>query len=222
MSTTTDLSTLKINYLTQAQYDTALANNQINANELYFTPSGGSFGIGGDAREGSALYVETSSPYTPNLQLKRQNASMLSLAVKDNGYLELINVPYVDGEDDWDNATLLWSVQMRRLSNHNPIAVSSATVSSSYSGSCSYVKNGHLVTFDAIIATTGALSNGTVLATGLPANHITNSIFYAFNNNSSTENIPLYVTSSGVLSVRGSFAASSRSIRVSGSYLSAS
>lgn len=38
MSTTTDLSTLKINYLTQAQYDTALTNNQINANELYFTP----------------------------------------------------------------------------------------------------------------------------------------------------------------------------------------
>lgn len=38
MATTTDLSTLKINYLTQAQYNTALANNTINANELYFTP----------------------------------------------------------------------------------------------------------------------------------------------------------------------------------------
>ena len=38
MATTTDLSTLKINYLTQAQYDNALANNQINANELYLTP----------------------------------------------------------------------------------------------------------------------------------------------------------------------------------------
>ena len=38
MSTTTNLSTLKINYLTQAQYETALANNQINENELYFTP----------------------------------------------------------------------------------------------------------------------------------------------------------------------------------------
>lgn len=38
MSTTTNLSTLKINYLSQSQYDTALANNQINADELYFTP----------------------------------------------------------------------------------------------------------------------------------------------------------------------------------------
>lgn len=38
MSTTTDLSTLKINYLTQEQYDTALANGEINANEFYITP----------------------------------------------------------------------------------------------------------------------------------------------------------------------------------------
>lgn len=42
MATTTDLSTLKINYLTQAQYDTALLNNQINADELYLTPSSSS------------------------------------------------------------------------------------------------------------------------------------------------------------------------------------
>lgn len=38
MSTTTSLDTLKINYLTQAQYDTALANNEINENEIYMTP----------------------------------------------------------------------------------------------------------------------------------------------------------------------------------------
>ncbi len=38
MSTTTDLSTLIINYLTQSQYDTALANGEINENELYLTP----------------------------------------------------------------------------------------------------------------------------------------------------------------------------------------
>lgn len=37
MSTTTDLSTLKINFLTKAQYDNALENNQINENEIYFT-----------------------------------------------------------------------------------------------------------------------------------------------------------------------------------------
>ena len=38
MPTTTNLTALKINYLTQAQYDDALANNQINSDELYFTP----------------------------------------------------------------------------------------------------------------------------------------------------------------------------------------
>ena len=37
--TTTNVDTLKINYLTQAMYDDALANNQINENELYFTPN---------------------------------------------------------------------------------------------------------------------------------------------------------------------------------------
>ena len=36
---TTNLSTLKINYLTQSQYDTALANNEIEENEIYMTPA---------------------------------------------------------------------------------------------------------------------------------------------------------------------------------------
>ena len=35
---TENLSTLKINSLTQQQYDTALTNGSINANELYLTP----------------------------------------------------------------------------------------------------------------------------------------------------------------------------------------
>ena len=37
MATVTDLTELNINYLTQTQYDEALENNQINANEIYFT-----------------------------------------------------------------------------------------------------------------------------------------------------------------------------------------
>ncbi len=36
--TTTNVSTLKINYLTQAMYDAALAGGEINEDELYFTP----------------------------------------------------------------------------------------------------------------------------------------------------------------------------------------
>lgn len=37
-TTTTNLTTLKINHLTQAQYDAAVENNQINENEIYMTP----------------------------------------------------------------------------------------------------------------------------------------------------------------------------------------
>lgn len=36
---TTDITTLKVNYLTQEMYDAALADNQINENELYVTPN---------------------------------------------------------------------------------------------------------------------------------------------------------------------------------------
>lgn len=39
MSTTTDLTTLKINYLTQAQYDAAVDGGTINENEIYMTPA---------------------------------------------------------------------------------------------------------------------------------------------------------------------------------------
>lgn len=41
MSTTTDLTTLKINYLTQAQYDAAVSGGTINENEIYMTPAKG-------------------------------------------------------------------------------------------------------------------------------------------------------------------------------------
>lgn len=40
MPTTTNLSNLVINYLTQAQYDAAVSNNAINENEIYLTPMG--------------------------------------------------------------------------------------------------------------------------------------------------------------------------------------
>jgi len=37
MATTTNVANLKINYLTQAQYDAALSNNEINEDEIYMT-----------------------------------------------------------------------------------------------------------------------------------------------------------------------------------------
>lgn len=38
MATTTNLDTLKINYLTQAQYDAALENDEIDEDQVYLTP----------------------------------------------------------------------------------------------------------------------------------------------------------------------------------------
>ena len=39
MSTTTPVSTFRINYLTQEQFDNAINNNQINPTELYCVSS---------------------------------------------------------------------------------------------------------------------------------------------------------------------------------------
>ena len=40
MATTTNLSSLVINYLTQAQYDAAVQAGTLNENQLYLTPAG--------------------------------------------------------------------------------------------------------------------------------------------------------------------------------------
>lgn len=39
MATTTNLTNLKINYLTEEQYQTEVSNNRINENEIYMTPA---------------------------------------------------------------------------------------------------------------------------------------------------------------------------------------
>lgn len=44
MATTTDLDVLTINYLTQAQYDAAVAGGTIDENQLYLTPDDGNAG----------------------------------------------------------------------------------------------------------------------------------------------------------------------------------
>ncbi len=49
MATTTDLDVLKINYLTQAQYDTAKQAGTLNSDEIYMTP----------ARDGGTVYDVT-------------------------------------------------------------------------------------------------------------------------------------------------------------------
>lgn len=60
MATTTNLTTLKLNYLTQAQYDTAISNNTINADELYFTPAG-NITLNGTINSSPTFYAPTTS-----------------------------------------------------------------------------------------------------------------------------------------------------------------
>lgn len=66
MATTTNLNTLKINYLTQAQYETALGNNEINENELYFTSNDGAINgtVTSVAASGSGGITISGSPIT--------------------------------------------------------------------------------------------------------------------------------------------------------------
>ena len=97
-----------------------------------------------------------------------------------------------------------------------------ASVSGSYTGSCNYLKFGRMVIFDGTIATSGSLANGAQLASGLPANHTNGSMFFALNNNSTSENVGIYVNSSGNLLVRGAYSSASRSLRFSGAYIAAS
>ena len=57
MSSITDLSTLKINYLTNAQYEAALTSNLLNPNELYLTPATPN------------IYCGSATPSDPNIDI---------------------------------------------------------------------------------------------------------------------------------------------------------
>lgn len=96
-TTTTNLNTLKINYLTQAQYDEALANNLISENELYFTPD-----------EGETTYVSklessftTTEASTTTVPIGVSNFSQYDMLFVDINGLDLISgTDYtVDGQN---------------------------------------------------------------------------------------------------------------------------
>lgn len=96
-----------------------------------------------------------------------------------------------------------------------------ATVSSGFSGEVAYIHVGRTCVFSGYVDTTGALTNGQLLATGLPAYHngYGNAMIWSTNNNSASENIPLVLQSSGNLTVRGAQSSSNRSLRFTGAYL---
>ena len=90
---TENLSTLKINRLTQEQYDTALTNGSINANELYLTPDDNELDTSAFLRVtdvGSAVDINPINADT----LQGKNASYFATASNVssiNGSLNTIN-----------------------------------------------------------------------------------------------------------------------------------
>lgn len=81
MSTTTDLTTLKINYLTQAQYDTARSQGLINDDELYLTPAADS-GINDVTVDGVSVVTDSVAEITmPTIPTK------VSDLTNDVGYI---------------------------------------------------------------------------------------------------------------------------------------
>ena len=92
--------------------------NLIVGNATYNIYDDEAFRVSGNAREGSCLYANDSSPYTCNLQLKRINdVNTLNLAVQDNGYLRLTSIDVVDGQEDWSSSGIheLWNVDMTKI-----------------------------------------------------------------------------------------------------------
>lgn len=90
MSTTTNLDTLKINYLTQAQYDTALENNEINENEIYMTPAGAlSINLSFTAPDG-ITWSSLANTWTPSVsgiattRINPSNSSSAYLLLRDS------------------------------------------------------------------------------------------------------------------------------------------
>ena len=61
--TTTNVDTLKINYLTQEMYEDALENNEINANEIYLTPDNNtvSIDLNGSITDSPSFYAPTTA-----------------------------------------------------------------------------------------------------------------------------------------------------------------
>lgn len=92
--TTTNLNTLKINYLTQSQYDTALANDEIEENEIYMTPAETITGVPNinlsfDAPSGIA-WSSLSNTWTPSVsgiattRINPSNSSSAYLMLRDS------------------------------------------------------------------------------------------------------------------------------------------
>lgn len=105
---TEDLSTLKINKLTQAQYDKALKEGRINENELYLTPD--NIGVNGLPENAEFKNLTINDGYNGKIYLEggnsdgRISAGMLSLGYKEEeGNYRLTYMPEDGIEMHQDN-----------------------------------------------------------------------------------------------------------------------
>ncbi len=98
MASTTNLDTLKINYLTESQFENALANNQVNENELYMTPGGATILYNNDSNPVSTTSITISE--------SAANFAMLKICYKtnDNDYAS------VDVYNPNGKRVILWGV----------------------------------------------------------------------------------------------------------------
>lgn len=94
MSTTTNLSTLKINYLTQAQYEDALENNEINENEIYMTPN---------SAVGTVKYAQLTS----NKSVPHNTGTMLtSISLEAGVWVVACGVRWATNNNGWRRMNL--------------------------------------------------------------------------------------------------------------------
>ena len=123
MPSISNLTTLKINYLTAEQYATALENNQINEDELYLTPASGrgsTVTITPELVSGTAVATITidGAPYVIYVPAQVQ-ANWNETNSSNAGYIQ--NKPSIPAI--YFNTTAGWNAQNQRISELNAIYI---------------------------------------------------------------------------------------------------
>ena len=116
MSTTTDLTNLKINYLTQAQYDAALEDNEINEDEIYLTPP---------SRKMELIWSNPNGIANQTTTMGEEDVSVSSVSY--DGFLVEFRAVYNDGarvyEFDMTGATGMYATAYSFKLAGNPLAI---------------------------------------------------------------------------------------------------
>ena len=111
MSTTTHLNELRINYLTQAQYDDALENDEINENELYFTPDSGGIGTSVPTANTTAMFDSNAYMNSDDMNSTEMTNFLNSLNIHGLNLIDLFYPvgSYYETSDTTFNPNTSWS-----------------------------------------------------------------------------------------------------------------